>query len=155
MPVLLRCGLGFSALFAGFGVLVLAVFLGAFLFASRPTVDGQEISRLALLAQQSLVWILFPVLVLWFGVIALAFYRELAWSRTAIVALWLGYGFLSAGFQVTTPEPWSEFMPAFVGWGVGFALVLGYFYGTPRVRRYYDAIAARSGEAPALPRAEA
>ena len=153
MPVLLFCGWALSAFFAGFGGLVLVIFLGAFAFLPRQIIEGQQISRVALLAQESPVWILYPLLVLWFGAIAYAFYRERAWSRMAIVALWLAYGLLAAGSQAIAPQPMVDFASLMVGWGAAFALALLYLFGAPGVRRYYDAIAARQ-LAPAAMRSE-
>jgi len=137
MPLLLLCGLGFSAFFSGLGAFILTIFAIWLPFSSSYSVDGHAATRAQFFAASLPILVAVPPLLLLFAAIAYALWRELQWSRPLIVAFWCANLLLGAGLAtwgpVHDPEAWAP-LPIYL---IIIAIVWWYLYRKPAVVAYY------------------
>jgi hypothetical protein len=137
MPLLLLCGLGFSAFFSALGAFVLTVFAIWLPFSSSYSIEGHAVTRAQFFAASWPILVAFPPLLLLFAAIAYALWRELPWSRPLIVAFWGANLLFGAGVATWGPvrDP-AEWAPVLM-YLIIIAIVWWYLYRKPAVVAYY------------------
>jgi hypothetical protein len=137
MPLLLLCGLGFSAFFSALGALVFTFFAISLPFSSSYTVDGHAATRAQFFAVSLPILVAFPPILLLFAAIAYALWREMPWSRPLILAFWGANLLFSAGLATWGPVhdrgEWAP-VPMYL---IMIAIVWWYLYRKSTVVAYY------------------
>jgi uncharacterized membrane protein (UPF0136 family) len=137
MPLVLLCGLGFSAFFSALGALVFALLAISLPFSRTYAVDGHAATRAQFLAASIPVLVAFPPILVLFAAIAYALWRELPWSRPLILAFWGANLLLGAGLAVWGPvRDRGEWVPVPV-YLVVIGIVWWYLYRKSTVVAYY------------------
>jgi uncharacterized membrane protein (UPF0136 family) len=137
MPLLLLCGLGFSAFFSVLGTLVLTLFAISLPLSRTFAVDGHVATRAQFYAASVPVLVAFPIILVLFAAIAYALWRELPWSRALILAFWGANLLLGAGLATWGPvHDRGEWAPVPV-YLIVIGIVWWYLYRKSTVVAYY------------------
>jgi hypothetical protein len=137
MPLLLLCGLGFSAFFSGLGAFVLTIFAIWLPFSSSYSIEGHAVTRAQFFADSWPIWVAFPPFLLLFAAIAYALWRELPWSRQLMVAFWGGNLLLGVGLAAWGPVHDPGEWPQLAIYLIIIGIVWWYLYRKPSVVAYY------------------
>ena len=137
-PTLLTLGMVFSAFWSGLALLITVTTL--FSSGGSYTINEQPVSREEFLSNPFVR--LFPLVILYMGTVAFGLYRELAWVRPLMLAVWIAYA-LGIGF-LDWPGTSERVL------GVGMALVLvaiagWYLYAKQNVVAYFERIENGAG----------
>jgi hypothetical protein len=136
MPLLLLCGLGFSAFFSALGAIVFTIFAITIPFTTSYSVDGHPATRAEFFAASWPSLGILPVLLL-FVAVAFALWRELPWSRPLILGLWGANLVLFIGLEIWGPvKDRGDWTPVFV-FPIMIAIVWWYLYRKATVVAYY------------------
>jgi hypothetical protein len=139
MPLLLLCGLGFSAFFSALGVIVFTIFAFTIPFTSSYSVDGRAATRAEFVAASWPLLGILPLLLLFAG-IAYTLWRELPRSRVLILFFWGANLIVVVGLEIWGPiKERGDWTPALV-YPILIALVWWYLYRKAAVVAYYRAL---------------
>jgi hypothetical protein len=140
MPLLLLCGMGFGAFFAGLSLLVVGGILVMLPFTSTFTVNGASATRAEFIQQSWPLLVGFPIASGCALAVVYALWRELPWSRGAILGYWIVVLVAVCVMAIVTGEA-VDLLPSILMFGSVIALLSWYLYRKPNVRAYYDALA--------------
>jgi hypothetical protein len=141
MPLLIRLAAAFAGFWAACATLAILTLIATALFGDGPfEFNGEPLSRAEFFRRLPLAVLGIGVFIAYFGAIAVGAWRERAWVRPAVLALWLAVSALLVGQRVVgamdlvTAIAWSAVYLTFVSW---------YFYAKPNVTSYYRALELR------------
>jgi hypothetical protein len=143
MPFVLLCGMTLSAFVAGAGALAYTAIVVGSLFTEKFTFNDQPVSRGEFFRQALPFLLAYPTILIAFGVIAFALWKERLWAREAMMVFWG----LAAATQLivisVTPEKVSGgTIVATVLWLAGcWGFAAWYLYGKVNVCAYYVELA--------------
>lgn len=152
MPLLLLCGLGLSAFFSALGTFAFTVMAVTLPFSSSYSIDGHPATRAEFLHSSWPLFVAFPPLLLLFGTIAYALWRERPWSRRLMLAFW-GVNVIAGVGIALSPlaQEGGAWAPVCV-YLVLLIVAWWYLYRKPNVAAYYrlleEQAAASSGGGP-------
>ena len=140
-PLSLKLGLVVSTLLAGVGTVVAVVAVAMGLFGNGPySVAGEAVTRTEYLTAMLPLLLIHTVFVALFAAVAYALWKERAWSRHVMMAVWA----LLAAFLVITVSADQELRPgALLSVGLYALLWLAawwHLYRKPDLVAYYDRI---------------
>jgi predicted lysophospholipase L1 biosynthesis ABC-type transport system permease subunit len=141
MPFLLLCGMGFGAFFATVALLVLAGMLVMLPFSSGITVNAVPVTRTEFMQKSWPLLVGFSVAAGCVLAIVYALWRELAWSRRAIIAYWV-VSLVAVCVMAVISGNAADLVPNVVMFGSVIGLLWWYLYRKPTVRAYYSALEA-------------
>ena len=150
MPFLLLCGIGFSAMFGTISIATVATILLMTPFVSTFTVNEEPATRAQFLSFAAPILLAFLALAAAALGIVWALWKELPWSRPAILAFWLVGLFTLPGLALESGDA-GDLRSTVATWGVLTACVWWYLYGKRTVVTYYRAISARHEQRGAAP----
>lgn len=139
MPFLLLCGMGFGAFFAMVALLVVAGMVVLLPFTSQYTYNGLPVTRAEFLQKSWPLLVAFPVAAGCALAIVYALWRELAWSRRAIIAYWV-VTLVALSLTAIISGSAEDLLTSVAMFGGIVGLLSWYLYRKPSVRAYYSAI---------------
>lgn len=158
MPLLLLCGMGFGTFFALVALLVVGGMLVMLPFASQYTVNEVPVTRAEFVQKSWPLLVGFPVAAGCALAIVYALWRELPWSRRAIIAYWVVSLVAVCLVAIVSGKP-VDLLTSVVMFGGIIGLLSWYLYRKPSVRAYYSALRAlphnRATRPPDIARREA
>lgn len=137
MPLLLLCGFGLSAFFSALGTFAFTVMAVTLPFSSSYSIEGHPATRAEFLHASWPLFVVFPPLLLLFGTIAYALWRERPWSRRLMLAFWGVNVVAGVGMALSTfAQETGAWAPVYL---YLFLLVVAwwYLYRKPSVVAYY------------------
>ena len=140
MPLLLLLGFGLSAFMSGLGAVAYVLMVVTLPFSSSYSIDGHPATRSEFLHATWPLFVLFPPMLLLFGAIAYALWRERPWSRVLMLAFWgvnvlVGIGIALFPFAQETGA--SGAWASVATYVVTLAVAWWYLYRKPGVVAYY------------------
>jgi hypothetical protein len=141
MPLLLLCGMGLGAFCAMVALVVVGGMVVMLPFSSQYAVNDVSVTRAEFVRKSWPLLVGFPVVAGCALAIVYALWRELPWSRRAIIAYWvvsLGAVCLMA---IVSGKP-GDLLTSVVMFGGIIGLLSWYLYRKPSVRAYYSALRA-------------
>ena len=137
MPLLLLCGFGLSAFFSVLGTIAFTLMAITLPFSSSYSINDHPATRAEFLRFSWPIFVAFPPLLLLFGTIAYALWRERPWSRRLMLAFWGVNVVAGVGMALSTfaqePGAWASvflyLLLLVVAWW--------YLYRKPGVVAYY------------------
>jgi hypothetical protein len=150
--------MGFGAFFAVVALLVVGGMLVMLPFPSHYTVNEVPVTRAEFLQKSWPLLVGFPVAAGCALAIVYALWRELPWSRRAIIAYWVVSLVAVCLMAIVSGKP-GDLLPSAVMFGGFVGLLSWYLYRKPSVRAYYTALEAlphnRATRPPYISRREA
>jgi hypothetical protein len=141
MPFLLLCGMGFGAFFVTVAFLVLAGMLVMLPFSSEYTVNAVPVTRVEFMQKSWPLLVVFSLAAGYLLAVVYALWRELAWSRRAIIAYWL-LSLVMVCLMAIISGNAADLVANVAMFGSVIALLWWYLYRKPTVRAYYSALEA-------------
>lgn len=141
MPFLLLCGMGFGAFFAVVAVVVVGGMLLMLPFTSDYTYNGLPVTRAEFMQKSWPLLVGFPVAAGCVLAIVYALWRELPWSRRAIIAYWV-VTLVALSLMAIISGSTEDLLTSVAMFGGIVGLLSWYLYRKPSVRAYYSAIRA-------------
>jgi hypothetical protein len=141
MPFLLLCGMGFGAFFAAVALLVVGGMLVMLPFSSDYTVNAVPVTRAEFMQKSWPLLVGFPVAAGCALAIVYALWRELPWSRRAIISYWV-VSLVPVCLMAITSGKTADLVESVVMFGGVIGLLSWYLYRKQSVRAYYSALEA-------------
>ena len=158
MPLLLLCGMGLGACYAVVALLVVGGMLVMLPFTSRYTYNALPVTRAEFIQKSWPLLVGFPVAAGCVLAIVYALWRELPWSRRAIITYWV-VSLVALSLMAIISGNAADLLTSVAMFGGIIGLLAWYLYRKPSVRAYYSAIGAlphnRATRPPDIARREA
>jgi hypothetical protein len=144
MPFLLMCGMGLAMFYGSVAIVVFIVLAAVAPFGGGSySLNGHVVSRAEFLAGAWPLLIGWPIASAIIVAIAYALWKELPWSRAAIVAYLLVITALAAVLLIWKGGG-EDVLPSIATLAIVTAGIGWYLYGKATVVTYYQALAERS-----------
>jgi hypothetical protein len=141
MPLLLLCGMGLGTFYAVVALFVVGGMLVMLPFASQYTYNGLPVTRAEFIQKSWPLLVAFLVAAGCAFAIVYALWRELPWSRRAIIGYWVVTLVALTLMAIILGSP-EDLLTSVVMFGGIVGLLSWYLYRKPSVRAYYSAIRA-------------
>jgi hypothetical protein len=133
--------MGVGAFFAMVVLLLVGGMLVMLPFPSQYTINEVPVTRAEFVQKSWPLLVVFPVAVGWVLAIVYALWRELPWSRRAIIGYWVVSLVAECLMAIVSGKPGDLLTSVLMGGGI-IGLLSWYLYRKPSVRAYYSALGA-------------
>lgn len=137
MPLLLLCGFGLSAFISAIGVVAYVLMALTLPFSSSYSIDGHPATRSEFLHAMWPLFVAFPPILLLFGAIAYALWRERPWSRRLMLGFWGVNVLAGVGIALSPLGQESGAWASVSAYSVILVVAWWYLYRKPGVVAYY------------------
>jgi hypothetical protein len=133
--------MGFGAFFAVVALLLVGGMVVMLPFPSQYAVNGVSVTRAEFVQKSWPLLVVFPVALGWVLAIVYALWRELPWSRSAIIGYWVVSLVAECLMAIVSGKPGDLLTSVVMGGGI-IGVLSWYLYRKPSVRAYYSALRA-------------